>query len=101
MKVYLAHKMLLDLYRQVMKSDKLQCQLICCDENALDEHVRLLETYEKMVAQDYSYGILDNFDSYDEMYLTICGKEMELMRKLRAYIVEMQKNIHFVRFGKK
>ena len=101
MKVYLTHKVLLDVYRQVLNADKLDYAPLHCDSILLEEHERKVEEFEKMIALDYSKGTVGKFDDYDRAYLPLWEKEMELMRHLSSYIAEMQKNIYFVRFGQK
>ena len=101
MKVYLAHKMLLDLYRQVMCSDKLNYKPLHCDLKELEEHERKVEEFENIIAIAYAQNDTGNFDEYDVLYRSIWSKELELMRVLSDYTTEMQKNIYFVRFGKK
>ena len=101
MKVYLTHKVLLDLYRQVLDTDRLNYKPLHCDPKLLDEHERKIEDFEKMIALDYSQNVEGKFDDYDREYLPLWKKEMELMRLLSAYVAEMQKNIYFVRFGRK
>ena len=67
----------------------------------LEKHEIQVEEFEKTIALDYSQKIVGKFDEYDASYQTIWGKEMELMRHLKSYVAEMQKNIYFVRFGRK
>ncbi|MBR5471587.1 MAG: hypothetical protein IKU81_05695 [Oscillibacter sp.] len=101
MKVYLTHKVLLGLYRQVLDADRLDYKPLHCDLKILDEHERKIEGFEKMIALDYSQKVVGKFDDYDKMYLSLWQQEMELMGRLSAYVTEMQKNIYFVRFGRK
>lgn len=101
MKVYLTHKTLLDLYRQVLAADKLDYKPLQYDLSALEEYECKVEEFEKTIAVDYSEKRIGRFDEYDTMYFPLGEMEMELMRYLKAYISEMQKNIYFVRFGKK
>ena len=101
MKVFLTHKVLLDVYRQVLAADKLHHAPLHCDQNLLDEHESKVEEFEKMIALDYSNGTVGKFDDYDQAYLSLWEKEMELIRHLSSYVAEMQKNIYFVRFGRK
>ena len=101
MKVYLTHKVMLDVYRQVLAADKLNYKPLHCGEDMLEKHEIQVEEFEKTIALDYSQKIVGKFDEYDASYQTIWGKEMELMRHLKSYVAEMQKNIYFVRFGRK
>lgn len=101
MKVYLTHKVLLDVYRQVLNADKLGYAPLHCDSTLLDEHERKVEEFEKMISLDYYKDTVGIFDDYDRAYLPLWKTEMELMRHLSSYVAEMQKNIYFVRFGQK
>ena len=101
MKVYLTHKVMLDVYRQVLAADKLNYNPLHCGEDMLERHESLVEEFEKTIAMDYSQKGIGKSDAYDSVYQTIWGTEMELMRHLKSYVAEMQKNIYFVRFGRK
>lgn len=101
MKVYLSHSVLIDVYRRVLAADKLNYAPLHCDPNLLDEYESKIEDFEKMIALDYSKKDTGKFDDYDQAYLPLWGKEMELMRHLSSYVSEMQKNIYVVRFGRK
>ena len=101
MKVYLTHKVLLDVYRQVLAADRLNYKPLHCGEDMLEKHESMVEAFEKTIALDYSQKVIGKFDEYDSTYQAIWAKEMELMRHLTSYLTEMQKNIYFVRFGRK
>ena len=101
MKVYLTHKVMLDVYRQVLAADRLNYKPLHCGEDMLEQHESMVEAFEKTIALDYSQKVVGKFSEYDATYQAIWGKEMELMRHLSSYVSEMQKNIYFVRFGRK
>ena len=101
MKVYLTHKMLLDVFRQVLSADKLDYKPLKIAAASLDAHECGVEKFERRIALDYSKKIAENFDGFDHDYLELVRTELELMRQLRNYVSEMHSNINFVKFGRK
>jgi len=101
MKVNLTHKMLLDVYKQVLFADKLDYKPLKAAASILDDHEREVENFERLIAMDYSKQVTQNFDEFDRAYLPLVRTELEFMRHLRNYVSEMQANINFVKFGRK
>ena len=57
MKVYLTHKVMLDVYRQVLAADKLNYKPLHCGEDMLEKHESMVKAFEKTIALDYSQKV--------------------------------------------
>lgn len=92
MKVFLAHKMLLDLIRQISETDKLHYRPVQIKPEELEKYEKRIDEYEKKIALDYSKNIEEHRKDYDTAYNVLTKDEVVYMRLLNKYVMEINRN---------